>query len=91
MGETACKLQQKNVGANVQGATRVHVPEAHEGRWSSAFSDHAVGGHVGSDDVRARRGCEDSRYVEDVGVAGKISERCEGTDVDEIGGDRQEL
>ena len=44
-----------------------------------------------SDDVRARRGCEDSRSVEDVGVAGNLSERCEGTDVDEIGRDRREL
>ena len=43
------------------------------------------------DDVRARRSCEDSRSVEDVGVAGNLSERCEGTDVDEIGRNRREL
>ena len=41
-----------------------------------------------SDDVRARRGCEDSRSVEDVGVAGNLSERCEEQTLmrlDEIG------
>ena len=33
----------RNVGANVQGTTRVHVPEAREKRWPSAAGDHAVG------------------------------------------------
>ena len=27
MGEVTCELQQKNVGTNVQSATRVHVSE----------------------------------------------------------------
>ena len=30
MGEVACELQQKNIGTNVQSATRVHVSEACE-------------------------------------------------------------
>ena len=46
MGKIACKLQHKNVGADAQSTTRVHVPEARERRWSSAFGDHAVGGEV---------------------------------------------
>ena len=55
MGKTACKLHQKNVGANVQGTTRVHVPEDSDFCRPSAFGDHAVGREVESDDVRARR------------------------------------
>ena len=51
MGKTPCKLQQKKVGANVQGTTRVHVPEAREGSWPSAIGDHAMGREVGGDDV----------------------------------------
>ena len=50
-GEVTCELQQKNVGANVQSATRVHVSEACEGCWSSAIGDHAMGGEVEGDDV----------------------------------------
>ena len=52
------------------------------------LGDHAVGGEVESDDVRAWRRREDSRFVEDVGVVGNLSKRCEGTNVDEIGRDR---
>ena len=51
MGEVTCELQQKNVGANVQSATRVHVSEACEGCWSSALGNHAMGGEVEGDDV----------------------------------------
>ena len=51
MGEVTCELQQKNVGANVQSATRVHVSEACEGCWSSAIGNHAMGGEVEGDDV----------------------------------------
>ena len=51
MGKVTCELQQKNVGANVQSATRVHVSEACEGCWSSAIGNHAMGGEVEGDDV----------------------------------------
>ena len=34
---------------------------------------------------------KDSRSLEGVGVAGNLSERCEGTDVDEIGRSRREM
>ena len=51
MGEVTCELQQKNVGANVQSATRVPVSEACVGCWSSAIGNHAMGGEVEGDDV----------------------------------------
>ena len=41
----------KNVGTNVQSATRVHVSRACEGCRPSAIGDHAMGGEVGGDDV----------------------------------------
>ena len=44
-----------------------------------------------SDDVRAWRRREDSGSVEDVGVAGNLSKRCEGTDADEVVQERREL
>ena len=50
-GEVTCELQHKNVGKNVQSATRVHVSEACEGCWSSAIGNHAMGGEVEGDDV----------------------------------------
>ena len=52
MGEVTCELQQqKNVGNNVQSATRVHVSEACEGCRPYAIGNHAMGGEVGGDDV----------------------------------------
>ena len=51
MGEITFEHQQKNVGTNVQSATRVHVPEACEGCRPSAIGDHAMGGEVEGDDV----------------------------------------
>ena len=42
MDKVACELQQKSVGTNVQGATRVHVSEACEGRWPSSIDNHAM-------------------------------------------------
>ena len=42
MGEVTCELHQKNVGTNVQSATRVHVSEACE-----AIGDHAMGRRSG--------------------------------------------
>ena len=49
MGEVTCELQQKNVGTNVQSATRVHV--ACEGCRPSAIGNHAMGGEMQGDDV----------------------------------------
>ena len=60
MREVTCELQQKNVGTNVQSATRVHLSETCEGRWPSAIGDHAMEGEVEGDDVGARRYCDDS-------------------------------
>ena len=51
MGEVTCELQQKNVGTNVQSATRVHVSEAFEGCRASAIGNYAMGGKVEGDDV----------------------------------------
>ena len=51
MGEVTCELQQKNVGTNVQSATRVHVSEACEGCRPSAIGDLAMRGEVEGDDV----------------------------------------
>ena len=42
MGEATRKLLLKNVGADVQNTSRVHVPEACEGCWPSAIGDHAM-------------------------------------------------
>ena len=60
MGKTACKLQQKNVGAHVQGTTRVHAHQACEGRWSSEFGDNAVGEKWKPMMSELGRGSEDS-------------------------------
>ena len=51
MGDVACEIQQKSVGANVQSATQVHVVEACEGCRPSAIGNHAMGGEVEGDDV----------------------------------------
>ena len=91
MGEVACELQQKDVGTNVQSATRVHVSEACEGCWPSAIGNHAIGGEVEGDDVRARRRCEDPGSMENVGVVGDLPKGCEGADAVEIGRSRREL
>ena len=47
--EVTCELLQKNVGTNVQSATRVHEPEACEGCLPSAIGDRAMGGEVEGD------------------------------------------
>ena len=91
MGEVKCELQQKNVGNNVQSATRVHVSEACEGCRPCAIGNHAMGGEVGGDDVGARRRCEDPGSMENVGVGGNLSKGCEGADVVEVGRSRREL
>ena len=51
-GQDCMTLQQENVGSDVQSTTRVHVPEAREGRW--------LGEKMESNDVSPRRRCEDS-------------------------------
>ena len=71
-----CELQQKNVGANVQSATRVHVSEAlrrmlvkcdwqimqWEEKWKVMMSELG-------------EGCENPRSMENVGVAGDFVQR----------------